>query len=322
MNSTVTIVIPVYNVERVLRTVLESVYRQTYPIKKIILIDNHSPDRSVAVAKAFVAGHKRIPMEIIEREKTYGISDSYNLGATLANSEYVVTLHSDGILPTNQELAKLMRPLTRAGHDYVAAMPIVVHRRKEWRQYNFWQQCLFAPVVGIQLHSLNGKFDAYKRSVFLTLGGYDTKYFNHFIGSEDADMHYRLVTQGKIAKTRARVIHAHEKDPSYGMAEWIARRKFLAVSYARQLQLHWKEMGIRKGVFFVKPAIALIIVFAVVHPIFFVPILVFPFWYMRSMFLDSASRKNPNIVLLPIVVMYLVFAETVWMLAALLRRRF
>lgn len=320
MRPTVTVVIPVYKVEGVLREVLERVYSQTYPIEKIILIDNHSPDRSVPVAKAFAARHKRIPLEVIEREKTYGVSDSYNLGAKLAKSEYVVILHSDGILPTNHELAKLMYPFVNADCGYVAAMPLVVHRKKEWRQYNFWQKCLFASVVGSARHSLNGKFDAYKRSVFLSLGGYDTAHFNHFIGSEDADMHFRLASQGPIAKTAARVVHAHERESSYGPGDLVARRKFLAASYARQLQLHGREMGLGIGVFFVKPAIAVITVLGVVHPIFFLPIAVFSFCYMRNMFLDSHARKNPNIFLLPIIVMYLVFAETVWLLQTLFRR--
>lgn len=316
---TVSIIIPVYKVACVLEGVLTSIYNQTYPIAEIILIDNHSPDDSVSVARRFASNHKKISIRIIVRKKTYGISESYNLGAKLAKSEYIVTLHSDSLLPTPDELSRLMKPFAK--ESCIAAMPIVVHRKKEWDEYNFWQKCLFAHVVGKQGHALNGKFDAYKRETFLSLGGYDTDRFNHFIGSEDADMGFRLKKAGRIAKTNAYAVHVHGKDPSYRLGDWIARRKFLAVSYGRQIQLHAHEMGLfGLTQFFVKPAIALITVFAVVHPVFFVPILVFPFWYMRSMFLDSESRKNPDIFLLPLVVMYLVFAETVWMLHALFRR--
>ena len=107
---TVTIIIPVYKVERVLADVLKSIYGQTYPIQKMLLIDNHSPDRSVAVAQAFIKMHHRIPIKIIQRKKTYGLSHSYNLGAALARSKYIVTLHSDSTLPTKFELARLMSP--------------------------------------------------------------------------------------------------------------------------------------------------------------------------------------------------------------------
>ncbi len=308
----VTIIVTVYNVESLLEYVLQSIVSQTYPIHEVLLIDNRSTDRSVAVAEKFIKQHKRIPMRIIKRKRTYGVSNSYNLGAALAKTEHIVTLHSDSLLPTKYELERLMKPFTK--ENFIAAMPIVVHRKKEWEQYNFWQKCLFAHVVGRQEHSLNGKFDAYKRAIFLSLGGYDTKYFNHFIGSEDADMHFRLRKVGRIAKTNARVVHLHGKDPLYRLSDWLARRKFLATAYGRQLQLHAQDMDLLSlAPFFVKPVLVLVSVLALWNWVFILPLMLFPFVYMRSMFTDDLSRRDPRIMILPFVVIYLVFAETAWM---------
>ena len=312
--SAVTIVVAVYNVESVLESVLQSIVSQTYPVAEVFLIDNRSTDRSVAVAEKFIRRHKRISIRIIRREKTFGISDSYNLGAALAKTEYIVTLHSDSLLPTRYELSRLMEPFENNLHGYVAAMPIVVHRKKEWDQYNFWQKCLFAQVVGSEQHALNGKFDAYKRVAFLSLGGYDNKRFSHFIGSEDADMGFRLQKAGRIAKTNARVVHLHGKDPSYGLGDWIARRKFLVASYSRQLQLHAHEMDLFSlAPFFAKPALALVSVLALWNWVFILPLVLFPFVYMNRMFTDHLSRRDPQIMMLPFVVIYLVFVETLWM---------
>lgn len=312
--STITIIVAIYNVESVLESVLQSIVSQTHPVAEVLLIDNRSTDRSVAVAERFIRRHKRVSIRIIRREKTYGISDSYNLGAELAKTEYIVTLHSDALLQTRYELSHLMKPFEKDPHGYVAAMPIVVHRKKEWDQYNFWQKCLFAHVVGSEQHALNGKFDAYKRVVFLSLGGYDTKHFSHFIGSEDADMHFRLKKAGRIAKTNARVVHLHGGDPSYGLHDWIARRKYLTIAYGRQLELHAKDMGLYSLVpFFVKPALALVSILALWNWVFILPLVLFPFIYMYHMFTDHLSRKDPQIMMLPFVVIYLVFAETLWM---------
>lgn len=317
---TVTVIIPVYKVEGVLQEVLESAYSQTYPIREIILIDNRSPDRSVAVAKKFAAIHKKIPIKILKRKKTYGISDSYNLGAKIARSEYIVTLHSDSMLPSKYELGRLMEPFVVKKNVYLAAMPLVVHRKKEWQEYSFWQKCLFAQVVGRQEHSLNGKFDAYRRSVFLSLGGYDTKHFNRFIGAEDADMNFRLSSQGEIAKTRAKVVHLHGRDPAYALNDWVARRRFLSKAYARQLELHWKDMGISIVPFLVKPGLVVMTLLSYFYPLLVILVVIFPFWYMRNMFMDPASRSDPHILLLPFIVLYLVFAETVWLLQGLFLR--
>lgn len=310
----VTIIVTVYNVESVLESVLQSIVSQAYPIREIIVIDNRSTDRSVAVAKKFIKLHKRIPMRIVQRKRTYGLSDSYNLGAEFAKTDYIVTLHSDGMLPTRHELARLMEPFEKDTERYVAAMPIVVQRKSEWDEYNFWQKCLFAHVVGRQEHGLCGKFDAYKKDVFLSLGGYDTKHFSHSIGSEDADMHFRLKKAGCIAKTNARVVHLHGKDPSYSMGDWLAHRKFLAITYGRQLQLHMQDMGPFDLIpFFVKPVLVSVSVLALWNWVFILPLALFPFVYMRNMFIDQLSRQDPRIMVLPFVVMYLVFAETAWM---------
>lgn len=308
----VTIIVTVHNVESVLEGVLQSLVLQTYPMRKILLIDNRSTDRSVAVAKKFIKLHKRIPMRIIRRKRTYGLSDSYNLGAKLAKTEYIVTLHSDSLLPTKYELGRLMKPFTK--ENFIAAMPVVVHRKKEWKQYNFWQKCLFAHVVGRQEHGLNGKFDAYKRDVFLSLGGYDTKHFSHSIGAEDADMGFRLKKVGRIAKTNARVVHLHGKHPSYSLDDWLAQRKFLATTYGRQLQLHAQDMGLFDlTLFFVKPVLVMVSVLALWNWAFILPLALFPFVYMRNMFTDHLSRRDPRIMILPFIVIYLVFAETAWM---------
>lgn len=319
---TVSVIVPIYNVEGILCEVLSSLYVQTYPILEIFLIDNHSSDASVAVANTFRSRHKKIPIKLIKRQKTFGLSDSYNLGAYQAKGEYIVTLHSDSMLPSKYELFRLMKPLVHHNSTYIAAMPLVVHRKREWDTYNFWQKCLFAHVVGKEGHALNGKFDAYNRSVFLSIGGYDNKNFNHYIGSEDADMNFRLASRGKMAVTNARVVHLHGTDINYSMQDWVKRRKFLAISYALQIRLHWREMGVGFIPFLVKPMLVVLTILSFVYPLFVLPLIIFPFWYMRTIFLDSVSRRDRNILLLPIVVICLVILETFWMTKGLFVKRY
>ena len=47
----VSVVIPVYNVEKYLSQCLESVCNQTYPYLEIIVVDDESPDNSVYLKK-------------------------------------------------------------------------------------------------------------------------------------------------------------------------------------------------------------------------------------------------------------------------------
>lgn len=313
----VTIIITAYNAARVLTDVLRSVSRQDYPIQEIIVIDNHSSDASVAVAKRFISLHKKIPIRIIQRDKTYGLSESYNLGAKLATTTYIVTLHSDGILPTKHELGRLLLPFL-ADPTIVAAGPRLIHRKKEWFAYNFWQKCLFATSVGKNVPSGNGKFDCFVRKAFLRTGGFDTIHFRNTLGSEDIDMHLRLRAFGAVVNTNARVVHAHPADPGYTMNDWIARRKFLALSYGRYLQLHFVRAWKLQVAFFIKPLLAIVSLLGLLHPILFVPLAVFPFVYMPIMFRDPSTRGNPRIVLLPFILTFLVFYESFWMVYSVL----
>ncbi|MEK7119613.1 MAG: glycosyltransferase family 2 protein [Patescibacteria group bacterium] len=312
MKPTVSIIIPVYKVERVLADVLASVYSQTYPIEEIILVDNHSPDGSVAVAKRFVSTHKKIPIRIIERKRTYGLCESYNLGAKFARTTHIVTIHSDGLLPTKYELGKLILPFIK-DPTIVAAGPKLLHRMKEWLGYNFWQKCLFAGSVGKEIPSGNGKFDCFNRKEFLKAGGFDTKHFSHTLGSEDIDMHLRLRAVGRVVNSKACVIHAHPAEQGYTMMNWIARRKFLSLSYGRYLQLYFPGEWKRQIVFFIKPLLALISLLGFLYPLFFLPIFIFPFLYMPIMFREPSARSDPRIFLLPFILILLVFYESFWM---------
>src|SRR5437899_361364 len=78
-----TVVIPVYNGENFLRETLESVLRQSYPAVEIIVVNDGSTDRTLAVANEF--GNR---IRVLDRENA-GVSASRNAGISTASSEWV-----------------------------------------------------------------------------------------------------------------------------------------------------------------------------------------------------------------------------------------
>lgn len=316
-NLSVSVVIPIYNVESIVYEVLESVSKQDYPILEFILIDNHSTDNSIRVAEEFKRDHKNLKLQIIKRKKTYGLSSSYNLGAKRTKGNYVVTLHSDSTLPTKGELRKLIKPFL-SDMSVVATYPILLHPKDVWLTYNFWQKCLFARSVETEIPSMNGKFDCYKKKTFLQIGGYDEKRFHHSMGTEDADMRFRLTKEGKIIPTEARVVHLHGADKNYSLSDWIARRKFLAISYGRFLRLHARDMKQEILAFLVKPLIALTTpILFLIHPMFLFLLLVFPFVYAPRLFMERSTFSDPRIIMLPFIIIFLIYYESFWMLKSL-----
>ncbi len=316
----ISLLVPVYNVAPLINKVLESIKKQDYPIREIIVIDNHSSDNSVEVVKRFINKNRQMKIKLIQRDKTYGISASYNLGAKLAKGDYLISLHSDSILPTSKEVSRLIEPFLQDS-NVITTYPLVVHPRDVWLTYNFWQKCLFGTVYATENPSMNGKFDCYKKSAFLKIGGYNEKRFHHGMGTEDADMHHRLGKEGKVVATKARVIHLHGFEKNYSLKDWIARRKFLSISYGRYIKMHAKDMGIVTGIFFIKPLLLASFLLGFLNPIFFLPVIFFPFIYFHRMFSDTAVLKNPRIVLLLLVVYFLIFYETFWLFESILFKK-
>lgn len=89
----ISIIIPVYKVEKYLRTCIESVQTQTYTIWEMILVDDGSPDKCGEICDEYAARDKRI--KVIHKENG-GLSSARNTGLDLPpKGEFVTFLDSD-----------------------------------------------------------------------------------------------------------------------------------------------------------------------------------------------------------------------------------
>lgn len=88
----VSIVVPVYNVEKYLEKCLNSIINQTYKNLEIICIDDGSPDRSIDILNKFAKKDNRI--RIISQQNK-GLSGARNSGIDNAKGKYIVFVDSD-----------------------------------------------------------------------------------------------------------------------------------------------------------------------------------------------------------------------------------
>ncbi len=93
----VSIVIPAYNRENLIRQTLDSVLVQTYPHWECIIVDDGSTDKSDEVVQAYCATDKRFIYFRREREPK-GAPTCRNVGLEKANGDYVIFLDSDDLL--------------------------------------------------------------------------------------------------------------------------------------------------------------------------------------------------------------------------------
>lgn len=88
----ISVIVPVYKVERYLPKCVESILNQTYSHLEIILVDDGSPDGSGAICDALAQKDDRI--RVIHKENG-GLSDARNAGIQAARGEYLAFVDSD-----------------------------------------------------------------------------------------------------------------------------------------------------------------------------------------------------------------------------------
>lgn len=90
--SKISIIIPVYNVEKYLKRCLDSIINQTFKDLEIICINDGSTDDSQKILDEYAAKDPRI--KVLNQKKS-GPSTARNLGISLASGEYISFIDSD-----------------------------------------------------------------------------------------------------------------------------------------------------------------------------------------------------------------------------------
>ena len=98
MNDLISIIVPIYGVEKYLRRCIDSIIRQTYTNLEIILVDDGSPDDCGRICDEYAKTDSRI--KVIHKTNG-GLSDARNAGIDLANGEYLLFVDSDDYINTN-----------------------------------------------------------------------------------------------------------------------------------------------------------------------------------------------------------------------------
>ena len=88
----ISIIVPVYKVEKYLCECVDSILAQTYENFELILVDDGSPDNSGKICDEYAEKDKRI--KVIHKENA-GVSSARNTGLDNAKGEYITFIDSD-----------------------------------------------------------------------------------------------------------------------------------------------------------------------------------------------------------------------------------
>lgn len=108
MSELVSVIIPVYGVEKFLRICVESVLEQTYENMEIFLVDDGSLDRCPQWCDEYAVTDARIT---VIHKKNGGLSDARNVAMDKSHGKYLVFVDSDDFLEKHyiEYLVKMIR---------------------------------------------------------------------------------------------------------------------------------------------------------------------------------------------------------------------
>lgn len=98
MNSKISVIVPIYKVEKYLKACVNSIANQTYKNLEIILVDDGSPDNCGKMCDDFAKKDSRIKAV---HKQNGGLSDARNAGYPYVTGDFVAFIDSDDCIALN-----------------------------------------------------------------------------------------------------------------------------------------------------------------------------------------------------------------------------
>jgi CDP-glycerol glycerophosphotransferase len=117
----ISVVVPIYNVEPYLAECLESLLAQSAGDLEVVMVDDGSTDGSAAIAERYAELDSRLRLV---RQANHGLGHARNTGVAAANGDYLAFADSDDVVPEDA-YARLLASLERTGSDFACGN---VHR--------------------------------------------------------------------------------------------------------------------------------------------------------------------------------------------------
>lgn len=115
LEKLISVIVPVYNVEKYLCRCVDSILNQTYPYLEIILVDDGSTDNSVKICDEYAKKDSRIK---VIHKRNGGVSSARNVGLQNVTGEFVTFVDSDDYLESTC-LEKMHNGMIKSNVDLV-----------------------------------------------------------------------------------------------------------------------------------------------------------------------------------------------------------
>lgn len=227
---TVTVIIPTYKPDGTFQKLIEKLKTQTYPIKKILILNTEVKYWK----KDWIKGIPQAEVHHITKEE-FDHGKTRAMGAAMAETDLLVFFTQDAVPANNKVIEVLVNSFAddSIGAAYGRQLPAADCKFIEQytRGFNYPENSRVKrkedlPKLGIKTYFCSNVCAAYRRCVYEKLGGFVTK----TIFNEDMILAAQMIQAGYgvAYAARAEVIHSH----NYSYFQQFQRNFDLAVSQA------------------------------------------------------------------------------------------
>ncbi len=125
---TISVIVPVHNIENYIVRCLESIDRQTFKDFECIIVENASSDRTLEIAAGYIKGKERFKLVSV---KEPGVSNARNVGLSLSLSDYIAFIDGDDYVSVDY-LESLLAGMAQPDAD-MAIVPYLYVKNSDFR---------------------------------------------------------------------------------------------------------------------------------------------------------------------------------------------
>ena len=248
---TISVIVPVYNVERYLAACLDTIRSQTFSDFEVICINDGSLDRSGEILELYSQLDERFRVVKIDNQ---GVSHARNLGIDLARGSYLCFVDSDDLL-VPQTLETVVRTFNESGADMIkySAEPFPAAFSDPWTNANLMLEDAFFEGYSDEL-----VFDRHARP-FPWNGAYRVSFLRennlHFpedlaLG-EDQVFSFATLCRSRATKLLSEKLYRYRMSRNDSLTALAAADKVeRLLTHQRVVQAildDWREMGLMHG---------------------------------------------------------------------------
>lgn len=135
MNYLVSILVPIYGVEKYIEKCVISLFKQTYDNIEYVFVDDCSPDKSVDILQSIVNRHpnRKDKVKIIRHEHNMGLATARNTAVAASNGVFLIHMDSDDWIELDL-VEKCVRLQTETNSDIILyGYTKHVHQKKGYK---------------------------------------------------------------------------------------------------------------------------------------------------------------------------------------------